>query len=190
MKLYSYLGIIIVATCLFTMTECKEKQTECDWDPCPYDLECEENFAPENDGYSRTDYNDMDVYYNHFHCHVGTMEETARNEDTVMVSGWMYRLDLVGNWGYNDTTHHSPMNVQAGEADMFMLTGDSNQMDISEGVAFIGLYDEELLRKVRDHFDEYLHRKLYIKGTTHVEYSSACCATNLLVLTTYIDTIP
>lgn len=185
-----FANVIIIATMsLSIITGCTKKQTDCFEDGCPCGLICEENFAPEGDGYSRTNYNDMDVFLRHFRCHAGTIGEAVRNNDTVMVSGWMYRLDLVGDFG-TDTTPHNPMTILTGD-DKFFLTGDSNQMDASGGSLFVVVSDTLQLRKIIENFDEFLHSKLYVKGNIYPEYHGcSCCSVGLILYVTYIDIIP
>ena len=180
--------VFIMATIgLSIITGCTKKQTDCFEDGCPCGMICEDRFAPEGDGYSKTNYNVLDVFIRHFRCHAGTIDE-ARN-DTVMVSGWMYRHDLVGNFG-TDTTPHSPMTLLAGD-NKFFLTGDCEQVDASGGLLFVVVHDEILLSKVIENFDEYLHRRLYIKGNIFPEYYGCnCCDVGFGVFVTYIDTIP
>ncbi len=180
--LFSFVVALIVSGCT-------HKPTECVGEACPCELECDESYAPYGDGFSSTHYNDAAVYYNHFHCHVGTIKLAENQRDTVMVTGWMYRLDLVGNWGSNDTNLHNPLTVQAGEDDMFFLTDDSTQIG---GYYYNPIQiSAEILDSFVRNFDEYLHRQLYISGTIEtVPVVCDCCSVFPLLVATHIDTVP
>ena len=181
--------LLATATTLSLLASCTKKQTDCFDEGCPCGLICEENFASDGDGFSKTNYNDMAVFLRHFRCHAGTIDETVRNKDTVMVSGWMYRHDLVGNFG-TDTALHDPMTILAGD-NKFFLTGDSEQLDVGDGLLFVVVRDEMLLNKIRENFDKYLQSRLYIKGNIYPEYYGCdCCNVGLEILVTYIDTVP